>query len=237
MEFTHRLIGAATSLQILLVGGLAWRWHREEKWVFRPAVLAVVLLVVQIGLGGLHVLLETPPATGLIHTAVAMLIVGLIAVVVAAIWPAMRTLQDAAHGLFQERRFVAWVAVTAAATYALLLTGSYVTRRGASLACPSFPWCGSNAPGIRPLIQLQMLHRFVAFSVAFLTLVLIAWMWRRSSATRRFAIALGLLLVVQFALGITNVLLRLPMWSRALHLTVGATFWTAVVMLWTVTTR
>ena len=234
MEFTHRLIGAATSLQIVLVGVLAWRWHRAEKWVFRPAVLAVALLVVQVVLGGLHVILEIPPATGLVHTALAMLILGLIAVVVGVTWPAMQTLQNAARGLFRDARFVAWVSGTALATYGLLLTGSYVTRRGASLACPSFPWCGSAAPGIQPLIQLQMLHRYVAFGVAFLTLVTIVWMWRNALPARRFAVVLGLLLVVQFGLGIANVLLRLPMWSRALHLTVGAAFWSAVVMLWTV---
>jgi len=237
MEFTHRLIGAVTSLQILLLGWLAWRWHRSEKWVFRPAALAVALLVVQIGLGGLHVILEIPPATGLVHTAVAMLIVGLIAVVVGVTWPAMRNLRNSAEKVFRNLRFVGWVSGTMVATYALLLTGSYVTRRGASLACPSFPWCGSSLPSIQPLIQLQMLHRYVAFGVAFLTLVAIAWMWvgQFSPPLRRFAVVLGLLLVVQFGLGIANVLLRLPMWSRALHLTVGATFWAAVVMLWTVT--
>lgn len=233
MEFTHRLIGAVTSLQILLVGVLAWRWHRREKWIFRPAAFAVALLVVQIGLGGLHVILEIPPATGLVHTAVAMLIVGLIAVVVGVTWPAARAWQSSARALFRDARFTAWVSGTAIATYGLLLTGSYVTRRGASLACPSFPWCGASTPSIQPLIQLQMLHRYVAFGVAFLTLVLIAWMWHHSPSTRRFALALGLLLVVQFGLGIANVLLRLPMWSRALHLTVGATFWSAVAMLWT----
>jgi heme A synthase len=234
MEFTHRLIGGATSLQIVLVGWLAWRGYRTERWIFRPAAAAVALLVVQIVLGGLHVILEIPPATGLVHTGVAMLIAGLIAVVVAVTLPAAQRLQRAAGELFHDTRFVGWVSGTTVATYVLLLTGSYVTRRGASLACPSFPWCGSNAPGIHALIQLQMLHRYTAFSVAFLTAVMLVWILSRQKdrGLRRFAYALGLVLLAQFGLGISNVLLRLPMWARALHLTVGATFWVGLVVLW-----
>lgn len=45
------------------------------------------------------------------------------------------------------------------------------------------------------------------------------------------------LLSLQFGLGITNVFLRLPMWSRALHLTAAATIWAGVVALWTVIAR
>ncbi len=234
MEFTHRLIGAATSLQIVLLGWLAWREYRDEKWIFRPAAVAVALLVVQIVLGGLHVILEIPPATGLVHTGIAMLIVGLIAVVVAVALPAIQRLQRAGGALYRDARFVGWVSGTAVVTYGLLLTGSYVTRRGASLACPSFPWCGSNVPALQPLIRLQMLHRYMAFTVAFLALVTIVWLLRgrRASGLPRFAYSLGILLIAQFGLGIANVLLRLPMWARALHLTVGATFWVGVVLLW-----
>lgn len=234
MEFTHRLVGAAASLQIVLLGWLARRGHRAEKWVYRPAVVAVALLAMQVVLGGIHVILEIPPATGLVHTAVAMVIVGLVAVVVAAALPAARRLQFAGGELFRDRRFVGWVSATTAMTYALLLTGSYVTRTGASLACPSFPWCGGNAPELNRLMQIQMLHRYVAFTVAFMVLVIIGWIWARGKGfpLRRFAYALGVVLVVQFALGIINVLLRIPMWSRALHLTVGSTLWVGMVILW-----
>ncbi len=240
MEFIHRLIGAAASLQIILVGWQAWVHHRDNPWVARPGVIAVGLLAVQIVLGGIHVLLEIPPLTGLIHTAIAMIIVGLIAVIVAVVWPGAQRMQAGAREFLGERRFVTWVSITALATYVLLLTGSYVTRTGASLACPAFPWCGGNAPGTNILIQIQMLHRYAAFTVAFLVLVTIWWMLRRPGSTpavKRYAYALLFLLVLQFALGIINVYLRIPMWSRALHLTVGSTLWVGVVILWTLSWR
>ena len=149
-------------------------------------------------------------------------------------------MQAGARDFLGERRFVTWVSITALATYVLLLTGSYVTRTGASLACPAFPWCGGNAPGTNILIQIQMLHRYAAFTVAFLVLVTIWWMLRRPGSTpavKRYAYALLFLLVLQFALGIINVYLRIPMWSRALHLTVGSTLWVGVVILWTLSWR
>ena len=57
------------------------------------------------------------------------------------------------------------------------------------------------------------------------------------SERRGIAIGLSILLVLQSGLGIANVFFLLPMWSRVLHITVGASIWSALVMLWTVTRR
>lgn len=234
VEFTHRFLGGVVSLHIFALGLFAWRRYRHQPWTFWPGVAAVGLLIIQISLGGLHVIFEIPPITGWIHTGVAMLIVGLLAVVITRSMPALQSLRSAGVDTLRSKRFVAWTSVTLAATYVLLLTGSYVTRSGASLACPAFPWCGSSAPAMRRLIDIQMLHRYAAFSVAFLTLVAITWLAIRQNDGRltRIAYGLGALLLVQFGLGIANVLLRLPMWARVLHLTVAATFWTGIVILW-----
>jgi len=232
VEFAHRLLGAATGLQIVLVALFAWRGYRDRPWVFWPGITALGLLIVQITLGGLHVIFEIPPVTGWIHTGVAMLIVGAIAVVVGGTLPALQPLREAS--VFRSQRFAVWLSLTAGATYFLLLTGSYVTRSGASLACPSFPLCGLSAPAMRRLIDIQMLHRFVAFTVAVLAGVLVIWLLARQGdrGLVRFGYVLAALLVAQFGLGISNVLLRLPMWSRVLHLAVAASFWASLVVLW-----
>lgn len=239
VEFSHRLFGAATSLQIVGVGVLAWRNYRDDKWIFRPAALAVGLLLVQIGLGGLHVIMETPPETGWVHTGVAMLIVGLAAVVAASAAPVAQRLQRAGAGLFRDSRFRAWVSGTTAAVYFLLLTGSYVTRSGASLVCPYWPRCGAHPEALRWMVNVHLLHRYTAYSIAALTVVLAVWMIRRGAAPqlRRFAYWLLIVLALQISLGIGNVLLRIPVWTRALHLTVGATLWVSMVVLWSVTMR
>ncbi len=234
-EFTHRVVGLIASVQILLLGWIAWRRYGHVAWLRGPGIAVIALLALQIPLGGIHVLLEIPPLTGLIHTAFALAIVGLIALMFAILHPSTVTLRRESHPLAQDRRFVKWATITMGLTYVLLLTGSLVTRTGASLACPAFPWCGvSNVPW-HYLIWIQMIHRYAAFTVAFFLLVAVFWMLRRTThpGWRRFAYLLLGTLVVQFALGIINVLWRLPLWSRALHLTVGATLWVLVVILWT----
>jgi heme A synthase len=232
VEFTHRLLGAAAGIQIVLLAVFAWRDYRDRTWVFWPAIAAVGLLVIQVSLGGVHVIFEIPPVTGWIHTGVAMLIVGLVAVQLAGTWPPLQPLRQAT--IFRDRRFAAWLSLTSLVTYVLLLTGSYVTRSGASLACPSFPLCGSSAPAMRRLTDIQMLHRYTAYTVAALTVVLFIWLLTRQDdpGLKRYAYIVGVLLLVQMGLGASNVLLRLPMWSRVLHLAVAATFWTSLVVLW-----
>ena len=237
VEFSHRLFGAATSIQIFTLAAIAWREYRHKRWIFRPAVIVAGLLVIQIGLGGLHVIMEIPPETGWIHTGVAMLIVGLLALLLARSAPFARRLAHSAHASLLDSRLPALIAITTAASYLLLLTGSYVTRTGASLACLDFPACGALEQATQRLVDIHMLHRLAAFAVAGLTITIVAWLWRRSEdrGLRRYAIVLSVLLVLQFGLGITNVFLLLPMWSRVLHITVGASFWSALVILWSVT--
>ena len=239
VEFSHRLFGAATSIQIFTLAAIAWREYRPERWIFRPAVAAAGLLVIQILLGGLHVILEIPPETGLIHTGLAMMIVGLLALLLARSAPFARRLANSAHASLLDSRLPALIAVTTAGSYLLLLTGSYVTRTGASLACLDFPACGAAELATQRLVDIHMLHRLSAFAVAALTIAVAVWMLRRSrdQGLRRFAMVLGVLLVLQFGLGIANVFFLLPMGSRVLHLTVGASFWSALVILWSVTRR
>lgn len=241
VEFTHRLVGAVTSLQIVLLGLLAWREYRHEKWIFRPAILAVGLLVAQIFLGGIHVMFELPLSTGWIHTGVAMAIVGLVAVLVATTHPAARSLSSRMSRRLQNTSLPIWLAITTGATYLLILTGSYVTRTGASLICPAFPYCGLNVtPALQRLVTIQMLHRYAAIIVAF-GIVLTLWHLLRAArndrGVRRVVFVMAALIAIQFGLGISNVLLRLPMWSRALHLLVAAIIWSAMVMLWVMVRR
>ncbi len=239
VEFSHRLFGAATSIQIFTLAAIAWREYRPRRWIFRPAVAVAGLLMIQILLGGLHVILEVPPETGLVHTGAAMMIVGLLALLLARSAPFARRLAFSAFASLLDSRLPALIAVTTAGSYLLLLTGSYVTRTGASLACLDFPACGAAELATQRLVDIHMLHRLTAFTIAGLTIAVVVWMLRRSNdqGLRRFAIVLGVLLVLQFGLGIANVFFLLPMGSRVLHITVGASFWSALVFLWSITRR
>ncbi len=243
VEFSHRLLGAIASVQIVGLAVWAWRSYRRETWIVAGATATVGMLAVQIVVGGLHVIFELPPQTGWIHTGIAMMIAALVAAQVAAAHPAARALSArAAAVIARDRGLPVSIATTAVATYLLILTGSYVTRTGASLACPAFPYCGAAVTAIAfpELINIQMFHRFMAFGVA-LTACVTLWRLvraaRQEPGFRATALVLTALIAVQFGLGISNVLLRLPMWSRGLHLLGAAMLWTGLVMLWVVVKR
>ncbi len=236
VEFSHRLLGGIVGLQIAAVIFLAWRHYRKDKLILWTAVTTGIALIIQVSLGGLHVLNELPRWTGFIHTAVAMSIAGLLAALVAVTHPKLQQLTKERAVLFSQTRLKFGTAVGAAATYLLLITGSLVTRTGASLACPSFPHCGvADIPqSLQGLITIQLIHRFSAFTVAVIILVTIWQLLKHGSdsqTAKQLAYGLATLLVLQFFLGISNVLLSLPLWSRVLHLGVGGSIWILMVIL------
>jgi heme A synthase len=236
VEFFHRLVGGAVVIQIGILIFLAWRRYRHEKWVFRTAVALAFVLTIQVALGGIHVIYELPRWTGLIHTGVAMIVAGLVAIWVAVTQPGIRDLSRRTAPLFQGTRLYLWTAIVAGATYVLLLTGSLVVRTGASLVCPSFPFCGLEVvpDNLRSIVNIQMIHRISAFTVALAIIVVLWYLFkasRQDSGIKRVAAALIALLLLQITLGITNVLFALPTWSRVLHLGTGATIWVFMVIL------
>ena len=319
IEFSHRLIGLIVALQFALILLVVWRYHRNIKFIFWPSLLANMFLVFQILLGGLHVVLEIPPATGWIHTGNAMMLIGLVAIVFVSVTFAMdwhptginmfgnkallswatiialvfvvvhiylyrlygdyqgiaclvepyckgiidvtrymtvaslsgllvitllyfvraSTLISHRIGMIPSNRaFYRFVSFTLVCLYLLLLSGSYVTRSGASLACLEFPHCGFVSDAIRNLVNIHLLHRYFSYIVA--TMVLsIAYILLNVYAKldiRYLGHSIFVLLVIQIVLGAANILLRIPMWSRVLHLTVGTSLWVCVAMLWMILT-
>lgn len=242
VEFFHRLFGAIVVVQVGALIVLAWRWYRPDKWIFRTALAATAVLSIQVVLGGIHVIYELPRWTGLIHTGVAMLVAGLVAIWVAVSQPSLRALGKRTAALLEGTRLPLWTSLAAGATYVLILTGSLVTRTGASLVCPSFPACGLPMvpDSLQNIVTIQMVHRYAAFTVAFAILVVLYYLLkasRRDPGLRRITWALVALLAIQIGLGISNVLLALPMWSRVLHLGTGATIWVFMVSLSVVLVR
>lgn len=236
VEFLHRLFGAAVVLEVGALIVLSWRWFKPDKWIFRTAIAAAIVLAIQVVLGGIHVVYELPRWTGWIHTGVAMLVAGLVAIWVAVINPATRRLGKRTAATFAGTRLPLWTAIAAGATYVLLLTGSLVTRTGASLVCPDFPQCGLPVipDTLMNMVIIQMTHRIAAFTVGFAIILVLYYLLkasRQDQGIKRLTWILIGLLTLQLLLGMSNVLLTLPMWSRVLHLGTGATIWVFMVIL------
>jgi protoheme IX farnesyltransferase len=126
------------------------------------------------------------------------------------------------------KRFRWMSALTTAATFVLMILGSYVKAIGAGLACPTWPRC-FDRPGpaawipdlSQRLVFWEWLHRTVAVVVGFMILGTAAWAWLRHRDDRAvvgWSTAAAALLPLQVVLGGLTVTSRLEPLLVVAHL-------------------
>ena len=229
IEYAHRLVASIVGFLTLAVTIAAWR-----RGVFRwHALLALVLVGVQIVLGGLTVRTELSAWLVVAHLGTAMTffatMVGL-------------TLRAWATDLPRRRspvRTLAWI--TLVATFGLALIGGYVSATEAGIACPDWPLCyGQVLPSLTGPVAVHMAHRFAAAVVGLLILVTAASVYRleraRDDLQALSAVAVGLL-ALQVLLGALNVEYRLAAGVTTSHLATAAALFATLVMLAVMSSR
>src|SRR3989454_2677491 len=227
IEWSHRFVASIVGLLTLAVGFAAWRLRRAGQPGFVGlSALALVLVVIQIGVGGLTMRHELTAWLVVAHLGTAMAFFAtLVVIVVIAMTPSpaelvpsgVETRARGGAGQAAPRRhdsFRALAVLTLAATYGLVLIGGYVSASGAGLACPDWPLCyGQLLPSLTGGVGAHLLHRFAAALAGALIVVTAAAAYR--TQTRRpqlqaaSAIAVGLL-ILQIILGALNIEYRLP---------------------------
>ena len=231
LEQFHRYVAAIVSVLIVALLISALLWARQERHILVPALVAPVLLIIQIVLGGLTVLWKLPPEIITAHLGTALAIFAVvITIAVMAKTPApIKEHPD------KTRRFARLAVTNALLVYGLMLSGSYVVGSGASLACKGWPICTAQPWAVlNHLADINVLHRIIA---TFVGLVLI---WTLISALRRYkvapaqawvAIVSGVLFVAQSIVGGLIVLLNKPEFVAGLHLALATAVWGSLVIL------
>lgn len=237
IEHTHRLIAAVFVGP--LVGAVAlitvFSERRRDRPLLVAAVVAGVLVLVQAWLGGQVVLEQLHADLVTAHLGMAL------TVFAATIFIAERAARGPLPAVHARPGLTRLVALTAAATFAQMLLGSWVTGHHAGLAWADFPLMnGSLFPNVVGTEQALMLaHRIVSLVLA----GLIAWTWlamRRATDSPLPRVLASWLLIgiaVQIALGGLNVVSRLSAFFVVPHLAVGAALWGLAVWLLLVTRR
>jgi heme A synthase len=235
IEFSHRML--ATISTILVVGVAAWAWakYRHLPRVVGAASAVVVLLIVQILLGGLTVALRLPGGIVLVHLANALLLLGvLISAAVAAFAPGARG-ERTPHLTDRQRSAARQIAIAAAATYALVLSGGIVVASGAGYACNGWPLCGNGFQiDSSHLATLNLFHRVVAGAVALFLGWSVARVIRAFKGVRPVriaAMAVNLALLLQIIAGAVLVESRLPAAARGVHLALASLLWAGAALL------
>jgi cytochrome c oxidase assembly protein subunit 15 len=220
-EWGHRLLAGGIAIGFA-AGAVFVARDRELRAVAGAAlVIGGVLLAAQVVLGGLTVLLGLAPWTVTAH-----LLFGN-AFCASLLWVAC-TLFERSQATAPPRDTLSgtaalWVALTATLLLVQVALGGLVSSHYAGLACSAFPTCDGTSlvPSLHGLVGLHVVHRLngLALVAAWAGL---AWLTRYSGVTGTLARTGLRLVLLQVAVGVANVLLRLPVEVTALHSALGA---------------
>lgn len=230
-EHGHRLAALAVALLTAALAVLVWR-RRREALPRALAFLAVVLVLVQAGLGALTVLYQLPLLVSAGHLAVSMAFFALLLVLAFRLRPAAAGPVALPGGAARGLAGLALLAV-----YAQIVLGAFVRHTAAGLACgPDLFLCGGavwppGGPG-----RLQMAHRILGAAVALAVLAAAVPAWRAGRATGRrdlaaLALAGPVLAAAQVGAGLWTLATFISVHVVTAHLALGALLLAAALWL------
>ena len=238
IEFTHRMLAMAVGLATLALAVAVYTKPRYRAALGGPMAIALLVLAIQIVMGGRVVLEELG-----VERVVAHLLLGFL--FFAIMLRMTLTAQDVAReGVLpangappeQARKIKGLRSMSHSVAGLVFLQsglGAWVSSSGASLACPDFPTChGTLFPKMEGLVGVHYAHRLGAYLIFAAVLALSI---RSASAPlpprARWPLRLsGVLVSLQVLLGIANVMLAVPLAVSAGHLaTALALFGTLLV--------
>jgi heme a synthase len=234
-EMVHRYAAGTLGLLVLGIAVLGWRGRREARGGPALPLLLLGLIVFQALLGMWTVTKLLKPLIVTSH------LLGGMSTLALLLWLWLRESSHASHAYFAR---VDHLRVSAALGLVLVATqialGGWVSTNYAALACTDFPLChgawvpemdfehaftlrrelGETASGdLLPMTALTAIHWAHRVMALIVTLYL-GWLALRLVRTPGYAgmgLAVGALLVLQVTLGISNVLLSLPLALAVAH--------------------
>lgn len=219
-EWGHRVFAGSISLGLVALTWIALRSRVIRSSFTGRLGVAWAILLTQVVFGGLTVLLKLAPWTVSVH-----LVLGNV-FCLTLMWIGFDLREGIAGRRTQPSISGATPALTAVVASALLLQivlGGWVSSHYAGLACASFPTCDGQAfvPTLSGPVGMHVLHRLNGLLLlgAFATLALKT---RGTTRIGRLARLGTLLVVLQIAVGASNVWLRLPAPVTALHTALAA---------------
>jgi heme a synthase len=202
IEWSHRLLASVVSILVAALALYAWRSRVPGKAPY----VALGLLIPQVLLGAIAVKTGLTPAIVVLHLAAAMLLLATLLIAARA------------HPLSPSPIL--------ALAFVTVLFGALTANLGAAAACTGFPLCNGQVwPSVGGLAVVHWTHRLLAYSLAASVLTVAV------KTKTRGAWGVGLLVLVQVAVGAATVLLGLPPELQAAHVAVGAAVWAGLVLV------
>ncbi len=235
IEITHRWIAAALLVATLALAATAYL-HRDQPriggrgGVLRAASLAAGLWLAPAILGAITVWLELPPLVVVVHLALAMALLAVLAVTV------MRAGGFGASAAEREgvapRAMRAAFAAATLAFVVVILGGFTANIPGAAPACQGFPLCNGAVVTEGTAQTIHWTHRVLAFLLTLHAVGMMAAAWKRESRVMRRAttVLLGVI-ALQIVIAAVLVSTHLPPALQSLHQAVGTVVWLSAVVV------
>ena len=234
IEITHRWIAAALLVATLALVASAYLHRHHPRvggrgGVLRSASLAGGLWLAPAILGAITVWLELPPVVVVVHLALAMALLAVLAVTV------LRAGGFGAYAVEQEdvpgHRARAAFAAAAVAFVVVILGGFTANIPGAAPACQGFPLCNGSAIASGSAQTIHWVHRVFAFLLTFHALGMTIRAWKRGPGIMRRATTVLLGVIgLQIVIAAVLVTTHLPPVLQSLHQAVGTLVWLSAVV-------
>lgn len=237
IELSHRLTSSIAGLLVIVLLAGAWRFYPKAHRVRRGAALSMLFILTEglIGAGlVLFRLVAKDQSVARVWSMSAHLVNTLILIGVLTL-----TAWWASGGLplqWRERGGSAWMLGSGAAGMLILGISGAIAALGDTL----FP-ASSIVQGLQQdiagtahvAVRLRIFHPAIAIVIGgFLAvLVTLSLAGPGTRALKRWAGALGVLLVLQFVAGVVNVWLLAPVWLQLTHLLLADLVWVSYVLL------
>jgi heme A synthase len=234
IEITHRWIAAGLLVAILALLAVAYVYRRQpgvggRGGVLRMAASAALLWIAPAILGAITVWLELPPLVVVVHLALAMALLAVLAVtVLRAGGFGAATIQP---GTVAPRAVGAAFAAAALAFIVVTMGGFTANVPGAAPACQGFPLCNGRVLTEGAAQTIHWLHRVLAYLLTLHVLgMTVATRKRRERTGRAVTVLLGVI-VTQIVIAAILVSTHLPPVLQSAHQAVGTLVWLSAVVV------
>jgi cytochrome c oxidase assembly protein subunit 15 len=237
----HSQVVQLLGILAIALCGFSWKKRKElQQSPLLPTVLLVLMVFLAVfGIFAFNYL--SRPIIVSVHLA------GGVAMLMLLVWIALRHINNAetvSIGVAKKWRAFLWLGF--ALTLAQIMLGGWASSNFAALACAGFPMCNgtlfpqmdfsyslahsATSPSVEQLTAIHWMHRVGAlFAVLYLGWLSFGVM--AVEGLRKIGKAILALVVLQFVLGVFNVLAGLPLAGAVLHNAVAMLLLAALLLL------
>lgn len=227
IEYIHRFIAGITGLTIIAAAIISWRNSRSIRWVTRPILLAVVLLISVVIYGAFAIITGIPPIVAAIDLGSALLVLALLLTASVAAF-STRT------GVDFSSPFAKLSLATTGAAFLVLASSVLVADSGSMSRCLGWPIYGEPISQGDWQSSLGVARRIIALAASVSVIVLWLQAWRRQRGQRAVmsaAAGMGILFIVETVLGALIGAAGQAIYLRVIYVVTTAAFWASLVIL------